>query len=398
MRNPGIACAVAILSTFVDTTVAGFVLSQLYAESLPHREDSLDSNALATTILSDEQWQQVDNSVDAGLAWIARQQNADGAFHSNRGSGQPGITSLCIMAFLSRGYEPGGGRYGGQLSQAVDYVLSCQREGGLLCLDRPAQVWQMRRASHTSSYNHAIAGVMLGEVYGMSGDRENRRLAVAIERALHWSRELQTNKKIRKIDEGGVRYLHHNPHDFSVRSDLSATAWLLMFYRSAKNAGFEVPQHYVDEAVVYARRCFVPRDNQFRTRGAFSYTAAQPHRSNYAMTGCGIITLVLAGKHQDTMAMDAGQWLLERPIQRYDDVPRFAYATYYCSQAMAQLGGNYWKDYYPGLAKAITTGQEADGSWNSRHNTTIDFGRCYPTSMAVLALTPAYQLLPIYQR
>jgi hypothetical protein len=26
------------------------------------------------------------------------------------------------------------------------------------------------------------------------------------------------------------------------------------------------------------------------------------------------------------------------------------------------------------------------------------YGSCYPTALSVLALTPAYQLLPIYQR
>jgi len=371
--------------------------------SLNGQDRALDNSViadgrLATDILTVEQWRQVDEAVDRGLAWTATQQNDDGAFLSNRRSGQPGITSLCVMAFLSRGHQPGSGEYGRQLSRAVDYVLSCQREGGLLCLDPPAHVWQMRQASHTSSYNHSISGVMLGEAYGMTAGEESRLLATAIEGALHWSRDLQNNHKVREVDRGGVRYLHHNPADSSVRSDLSATAWHLTFYRSAKNAGFDVPQRYVDEATAYARRCHLPNGDAYRRLGAFSYTANQPSRANYAMTGCGIITLALAGKHHDPMALDGGQWLLERPILQYDDVPRFAYASYYCSQAMAQLGGKYWDNYYPSLALAMVEGQQPDGSWISRHDTTRDFGRCYPTSMAILALTPAYQLLPIYQR
>jgi len=388
----------SLFSVVVLLLMLGTSVELVTAETSEPENASYADGQLSMDVFTDEQWQQVDDSVDRGLAWIARQQGAEGSFHSNRRSGQPGITSLCIMAFLSRGHQPGSGTYGRQLSRAVEFVLSCQRADGLLCQEAPAPVWQMRRASHTSSYNHAIAGVMLGEVYGMTGDGENRSMALAIERALGWSRKLQKNKKIREIDRGGVRYLHHNPNDFSVRSDLSATAWLLMFYRSAKNAGFEVPKKYVDEATDYARRCFVPGENQYRKRGTFSYTAEQPYRSNYAMTGCGIITLVLAGKHRDPMALEGGRWLLERPVRNYDGVQRFAYASYYCSQAMAQLGGKYWAEYYPSLATAIVQGQETDGSWSSRHDTTDTFGRCYPTSMAVLALTPAYQLLPIYQR
>lgn len=353
---------------------------------------------LAMDILTDDQWQQVDETVDRGLAWIASQQRPDGRFHSNRRSGQPGITSLGIMAFLSRGHQPGDGEYGPQLSHALEFVLSCQQADGVLCQDPPEPAWRMRMPSHTSSYNHSITGVMLGEVYGMTAAAENRRLGLAIERALEWSRGLQTNFKPRDVDRGGFRYLKHNPADAQVRSDLSATAWHLMFYRSAKNAGFDVPQQFVDEATAYARLCHVPVSDRYRRRGAFSYTANQPHRSNYAMTGCGIVTLVLAGNHRDPLALDGGRWLLDRPITQYDGVPRFAYASYYASQAMTQLGGDYWKNFYPSLAQAIIEGQQPDGSWISQHDTTRDFGRGYPTAMAVLALTPAYQLLPIYQR
>ena len=361
-------------------------------------EPATDDGQLAMDILTGDQWQQVDSAVDRGLVWLASQQDAEGSFHSNRRSGQPGITSLCVMAFLSRGHQPGEGIYGAQLSRALDFVLSCQQADGVLCLDPLEPAWVMRMPSHTSSYNHSISGVMLGEVYGMTSSAENRRLGLAIERAIEWSRQLQTNIKMREVDRGGFRYLKHNPADFHVRSDLSATAWHLMFYRSAKNAGFEIPQEYVDEATAYARSCHVPRGDRYRRRGAFSYTAAQTYRSNYAMTGCGVVTLVLAGNHQDPLALDGGKWLMERPITQYDGVARFAYASYYASQAMAQLGGEYWKKFYPSLSQAIVAGQQKDGSWISQHDTTRDFGRCYPSSLAVLALTPAYQLLPIYQR
>ena len=58
------------------------------------------------TALSPVKWQQVENAVDRGLAYIAARQAADGSFASIR-VGQPGVTSLCLMAFLSRGHQPG---------------------------------------------------------------------------------------------------------------------------------------------------------------------------------------------------------------------------------------------------------------------------------------------------
>jgi hypothetical protein len=54
-------------------------------------------------VLPAEKWQQLESAVDRGLAWMAGQQVGDGAFPTYA-SGQPGVTSLCILAFLSRGY------------------------------------------------------------------------------------------------------------------------------------------------------------------------------------------------------------------------------------------------------------------------------------------------------
>src|SRR5262245_55275715 len=62
-------------------------------------------------VLPQEKWQQFERSIDKALAWIASQQAADGSFPTPP-SGQPAVTSLCVMAFLSRGHQPGMGAYG----------------------------------------------------------------------------------------------------------------------------------------------------------------------------------------------------------------------------------------------------------------------------------------------
>ncbi|MEQ8837979.1 MAG: terpene cyclase/mutase family protein, partial [Lacipirellulaceae bacterium] len=254
------------------------------------------------------------------------------------------------------------------------------------------------RPSHTATYNHAIAGVMLSEAYGMNPERRDERLRSAIERAIARTRQLQTKRKPRPQDVGGWRYIRRSTEGADFESDLSVTAWHLMFYRSALNAGFEVRQEFAEEAVAYVRRCHVPLGDRNRRRGAFSYFAEGTHMANHPMTGCGLLTLALGGAADDPLCQDAADWLLAHPSRRYDDLERFSYAAYYSSQAMAQMGGHYWKEYYPSLAMGIVRGQQRDGSWLSQHDTTADFGPCYPTSMSILALTTGYQLLPIYQR
>src|SRR5437667_6438091 len=110
-------------------------------------------------------WQQVEKSVDRGLAWIASQQAADGSFYTLP-SGQPGITSLATTAFLSRGHQPGFGPYGERLNRAIDFVLSCQMSNGPITLLPPGPVHEDKQPSHNAIYNHTISGLMLGDGYG----------------------------------------------------------------------------------------------------------------------------------------------------------------------------------------------------------------------------------------
>ena len=83
-------------------------------------------------------------------------------------AGQPAVTSLSVMAFLSRGHQPGNGPYGDRLNRAIDFVLSCQLPNGLISLQTNDPSDPLETAQYAAVYNHAISGLMLGEVYGRS--------------------------------------------------------------------------------------------------------------------------------------------------------------------------------------------------------------------------------------
>ncbi len=346
--------------------------------------------------LPPEKWRQVENSVDHGLAWLATQQAPDGSF-STLPVGQPAITSLCVMAFLSRGHQPGFGPYGQQLNRAIDFVLSCQQEDGLICYLAPGPYFQLGTATQTGAYNHAIAGLMLGEVYGHVSGKRAKQVKAAIAKAIPFTRALQTRPKPYAEDAGGVRYLRLREQESD--SDLSVTAWQLMFLRSARNAEFKVPQEYMDEGVAYVRRCWDP------SRRMFNYIAngkGGPAASR-GMTGAGIVSLSMAGEHNTPIARAAGDWLVAHPYGSFSELvgsyDRFYYSAYYCSQAAAQLGGHYWEKIFPPMVEAFLSVQEANGAFAPEpKQDDARFGRTYTTAMAVLALTPAYQLLPVYQR
>ena len=341
--------------------------------------------------------------MDRGLAWLASRQAADGSFPTEP-QAQPAVTSLTVMAFLSRGHQPGAGPYGRQLERAIDFVIGCQMPDGLFSYEVPAPVYQMRRASHTAAYNHGISGVMLAEVYGQVAGPRARAVREAIEKALQFTRLQQLRSKPAE-DKGGWRYLRMaGPPD----SDLSVTAWQLMFLRSARNSEFNVPQQYVDEAMAFVGRCWNSQ------AGAFTYAASGSGENGIGrgVTAAGIVSLAMAGQHQTKMAQAAADWLLAHPFRRYGDYlgghEKFIYSTFYCSQAAAQLGGRYWLGIYPSIAMVLVKAQEADGSFpvdvaasggrGMRGNGEAAYGQTYSTALAVLSLTPAYQLLPVYQR
>jgi hypothetical protein len=354
--------------------------------------------------LAPQQWSQIQSSVNRALSWLATQQASDGSFPSLE-TGQPAVTSLCVMAFLSRGYQPGFGPYGEPLNRAIDYVLSCQKDDGLLCYLTPEPAFVYMGASQTATYNHAISGLMLGEVYGHVTGARARNVRKAIARALHFTRELQTRPKRHDVEKGGFRYVRAKPQgdgpDSPERSDsdLSATAWHLMFLRSAKNAEFNVPREYMDEGVNYVRRCWDPKINMFNY-------IAEPHGGRAASrgtTGAGILSLSLAGEHNTPIAQAAGDWLVAHPYGAFDQTigpyDRYFYSIYYCSQAAAQLGGHYWGKIFPPIVNTVLSSQKADGAFPPESmESDTPFGSTYTTAVAVLALTPAYQLLPVYQR
>jgi prenyltransferase beta subunit len=349
-------------------------------------------------VLSDAQWQRIDDSIERASLWLLSQQSPDGSFVT-KPSGQPGVTALCAMAFLSSGHLPGQGPHGESLDKAIDFVIDCQRDDGLFSLQDthlPADVWT--EATHAATYNHAISGLMLGEVYGQTDAARARKIAPAIHRALEYTRRMQLRRKRFEVDKGAWRYIKDVPISSSGGgdADLSATAWHILFLRSAKNAEFNVPTEYVRDALQFIRNCYQPET------GAFTYALYTNGRvPTRATTGAGVLCLFLSGRHDRSIEKKAGQWIVDHPFRPYNGslhvTDRYFYSAYYCSQAAFQLGGRYWEAFYPGLAEVFLENQAESGAWDAEA-VDREFGNAYSTALAVLALTPPYQLLPIYQR
>jgi hypothetical protein len=340
-------------------------------------------------LLTAEQWKRLDHAVDRGLAYLATTQNADGTFPTTTNT-QPGITSLAVMAFLARGHQPGKGPYGARIERAVDYILSRQdSRSGAITPDG-------FDVNETTNYCHGISGVMLAEIYGMTSARRQERIRGAIVRALAYTRRQQVRPKRFPEEAGGWRYLAHGFN--SNEADLSATAWQLMFYRAARNAEFKVPPEWVKEAMGYVHRSFDAKERGF----VYALSGGNRYVSR-AMVGAGIVCLAQGGEHQSETAKEAGEWVLRNSFEPYNTFrrpeDRYHYGAFYCSQAMFQLGGDYWHRFFPTLLDVLARAQHENGSWdNEAAAEDLQYGKAYTTALAILALAPPYQILPIYQR
>jgi len=252
----------------------------------------------------------------------------------------------------------------------------------------------------TVTYNHSIAGLMLGEVYGMTSGKRSAAIQDAITKALIFHREVQTRQKEREGDIGGWRYGY--PEGPKASSDMSVTGWALMFLRSARNAEFNVPKQYFDEGLDFVQRCYED-DPQQHEKGVFRYRPAvsAPNENpqiTRANTASAMLTLLLGGRQNFPGVATGVQWFRSREYPKAWQDGYFYLCSYYSSQAMAQVGGDTWNQMFPQIAASLLSEQTDNGSWPPGSSNERNFGSTYSTSLAILALTPAYQLLPIYQR
>jgi hypothetical protein len=350
-------------------------------------------------VLTPDDRQRVEAAVERAIPWLASQQEADGSFPTID-MGEPGVTSICLLAFMAHGHNPSEGVYGERLEKAIDFILSCQKENGLIAVRAPDGPQIVRRVQHeigqTTVYNHAIAALALSEVYGMGQLKRAEQIEKVINKALAATFEMQRWPKQRgAIDEGGWRYLDRFTLD---DSDLSITGWQLMFLRSARNAGFDVPEKAINDAVGYVQRCFSEE------YGAHGYvTGPGDHRSR-AMGRAGILALAHAGYHNSSEAKRTGEWLLQFTFEDYNSDDglardRYHYSLFNCCQGMYQLGSPYYEQFFPTAVRNVLKHQRPGGFWDLE-NFDLDkpFGNSYTTALVLLALATPNEILPIFQR
>jgi hypothetical protein len=343
-------------------------------------------------------------AIDAGLSYLAQNQHHDGSFGTGGYHGNVAITSLGALAMMSGGYQPGRGKYGKVVRDALNYVLSQENSSkpGYLCPDRDNNGGFGRQGGHGPMYGHGFGTLFLAEVYGMIHDKELRdRLHDTLKRAV----ELIIKSQNRA---GGWRY---KPGDGE--ADISVTICQIMALRAARNVGFAVPKETADLCIKYVKECQKPNLSLAlgNERGKFNYMNLQGggggvQQIAFARTAAGVVALNSAGVYSG-IEVDEGLNYLNRWKQRQINGDRssfmnfrgpdihYFYGHYYAVQAMWTRGGRYWSDWFPFVREELLTHSQRrapDGSWHD------NICPHYATAMACIVLQVPNNYLPILQK
>jgi hypothetical protein len=335
-------------------------------------------------------------ALERGLAWLAKNQGVEGSW----GSSDLGLVSMGALAFMSAGQAPGRGRYGRELDQALEFIVSRSRPSGLLNISD----------AQRDMYNHGLATFVLGQAHGMATAKD-RKLNRVLDEALKLIASTQ-------CEDGGWDYRAARQH---AGHDLSLAVMQAKALRSAVDSGLEVPPEVIDMAIRSVRDHYatrggrgLPESEQQKLPGQFTYSKGGGG-GTIAMAAAGVVCLQEFGQYDDWRipknleVIEAAIRETPRSRSRDGSMPFDAYTLYYVGQALYQVGGETWKNNYPRLRDYLIDSQVVDpgnpasnGAWRdhgSRGGGRVGGkdGELYATSVACFILAIPNRYLPILQ-
>lgn len=331
-------------------------------------------------------------NVQLGLAWLASHQEEDGSWNPSAfadhdptgdrstGAGEPhhevGVTGLALLAFLGDGHSMVRGDHKDVVIKGFKWLVAQQNRDTGLFGDEVGQAFL---------YSHAIATLAVCEAYYLD------KSIILKGRA-----QKAVNYILRARNPYGVWRYDSPPNG---DNDTSITAWMMQVVRSADDAGLKVDR----ESWVAARQWLDEMTDEGTGRVGYtergSTSSRVPGMNDWfptdqfeALTAAGLYTRFLAGEaiHAVTPVMQqhADLVVLTKASLENPKIPMDAYALYYSTRAMYQMGGSYWEEWSKALRSTIIETQCKDGaargSWDPNGPWGYSGGRVYSTAMMVL--------------
>ena len=313
-------------------------------------------------------------AIGRGLDYLVKKQTASGDIDSEY---SVAVNALAGLAFLSSGHTYNSGpkpAYSRALRLTTEALLRRQRPSGYF------------DDGQSLMYGHGFATLYLAELFGTMPDDDGR-----IQNALRSAIRLIERSQGR---DGGWDYCPEGECQRSFGgSDTSITVCQTMALRAARNLGIAI-----DASVLKSARRFIERaqndDGGFRYR--FGPKSELPlgllSGSQFPRSAAGVCILYSLGDYNSQRIRDGFRYI----EKRYRSSNLFPYyGHYYCAQAMFQVGGRAWREYFTFIRAELLRIQKRDGSWRSKSERE---NSAQATAMALIVLQLPYRLLPIHER
>lgn len=334
-------------------------------------------------------------AVADALRWIAKQQERDGRWKLNGNYADAGTietdtgaTALALLAFLGDGQTHVDGEHQAVVQTGLDWLSRAQKPNGDFF-----DIQEEGREPHF--YAHSQATIAFCEALALTGDESLRSSA---ERGVHFLEEAQ-NPKL-----GGWKY---RPLNADGIGDLSVTGWALMALHSARMANIEVEDNtfFIAEQFLTSVQEQPSTPEYYKYRPDFPIASSQRH----SMTAEGLLCRQWLGwpKNYPPLRQGANFLMAEKNLPEWKPDRRNVYAWYYTAQALHNLGGKHWDEWFQRTLPLIVNAQQRSGlergSWHPLRPTgapqerSRDAGRLYLTVMCVLILETPYRHAPLYE-
>ena len=333
---------------------------------------------------------QTDEAVIAGLHWLVKVQQPNGAWHfSSRAFQQSAMpqredalaaTAMALLAFQGFGVTPGS-----RLPHVEDFARSVRRGWDwLLPQQNPDGSFFTERSGIAIHrfYTHAFCTIALCERLVMTGEETLREPA---QRAIDYCIRHQSRR-------GGWRYL---ADPFSDQSDVSVTGWIVLALKSGEAAGLTVPPESYNRVMNFL-------DSMMLLSNHYMYREEEPMPS-LTMTAQASFCRILLGWRRDNSRLAAGvRLILDSPPSFAEHGKRDVYYWFFATQTLYHYGGNEWQTWNSMMRETLLQLQEKRGtdagSWNPNQprDAWALYGRLYTTCMSLYILEVHYRHLRIF--
>jgi hypothetical protein len=305
---------------------------------------------------------------DAGVRYLVKTQDESGAWKG--GEAGAGTTALATLAIFASGEDPNFGLYSGAIKRALRSLIKSQNAStGYI---------------GPSMYHHGFAMLALAEAYGSYDDRflwnsedrqdEKRSVGQALELAIRCAVTSQE-----KNPNHAWRY-SPDARD----ADTSVSGAVLVGLLAARNAGIEVPDSSIDQAISYFA-------SMTSDGGTVGYTGSlSGFGESLARSSIATLVFSIAKRKDLKQYQSALRYVSDKPQETQGNWAE--YTRYYQAQALFQGDIQAWEQWNRRLIQQLRSLQDEEGRFRGQ------LGGANDTSMSLLALALNFRFLPIYER